>query len=313
VRVLALGWKPERVPAKGSQIGGIAKTYLKGLLILPFIPWVKNTFNRNPVTYLAGGLFHLGLFTVLILGHRAHAGLEEPDRFRLAHAAAPIVDWLAASAIVAMIALLINRLGQPVMKLLTGPAEWLNWLLCLRAHGSLAYVMTHHLFFVLRESVQHPYAVSGFAPDLDSLERISHFMFYFFSRTIHGSQFGNARCRHRRPEMKTQEAMNTFVKKPVAGGLANWKRAPAAASVPRPATSIRAPVTRSMPRCGSWSHCAGLTSNASPSAASSRPPSACRSQSMTRTSNTGARSSTTPVPCATNAPWSVRWASRWAR
>ena len=47
----------------------------------------------------------------------------------------PIVDWLAAGAIVAMIALFINRLVNPVLKLISGPAEWLNLAVRLPAHG----------------------------------------------------------------------------------------------------------------------------------------------------------------------------------
>ena len=31
VRVIALGWKPDRVPAKGSAIGGVVRSYLKAL------------------------------------------------------------------------------------------------------------------------------------------------------------------------------------------------------------------------------------------------------------------------------------------
>ena len=68
VRILFLGWQPDKVPARGSKLGGVAKSFLKGVLIWPFIPWVKNTFKRNPIIYMAGGLFHLGLFVVIFLG-----------------------------------------------------------------------------------------------------------------------------------------------------------------------------------------------------------------------------------------------------
>ncbi|MFN8456560.1 MAG: hypothetical protein U0401_18140 [Anaerolineae bacterium] len=35
---------------------------------MPFIPSVKYILNGNIVTFLAGGLFHLGLFVVIFLG-----------------------------------------------------------------------------------------------------------------------------------------------------------------------------------------------------------------------------------------------------
>lgn len=189
VRVVALGWKRNRVPAKGSALGGVAKSYAKALLILPFYPWVKNTFNRNPVTYMAGALFHFGLFTVVFLGAAHMLVWKSLLGFGWPTLPMPIVDWLAAGAIVAMIALFINRLVNPVMKLLTGPAEWLNWLMVFVPMVS-GYILTHHLFWPYEQA----YSIHMLSVNLLLIwipfSRISHFMFYFFSRTIHGSQFG---------------------------------------------------------------------------------------------------------------------------
>ncbi|MBN1264603.1 MAG: hypothetical protein JXA25_03865 [Anaerolineales bacterium] len=189
VRVIALGWKKDRVPARGSKAGGVVKSYLKSLLIWPFIPWVKQTFNRNPVIYLAGGLFHLGLFAVLVLGTPHMLVFKSLIGFGWPTLPLPIVDWLAAGAIVAMIALFINRLFHPVMKLISGPAEWLNLLLVFLPMVS-GYIMTHHLFF----KYEMAYSLHMLAVDLlliwIPLSRISHFVFYFFSKTIHGTEYG---------------------------------------------------------------------------------------------------------------------------
>ncbi len=84
VRVVLLGWKSDHVPARGSKLGGAAVSFLKGILIWPFIPWVKNTYSRNPIIYMAGGLFHLGLFVCNNLGYTTYVGLEESDRIRMA-------------------------------------------------------------------------------------------------------------------------------------------------------------------------------------------------------------------------------------
>jgi len=189
VRVLHLGWQSDKVPPKGSAAQGIVKSYLKGFLVLPFWPWVKNTFERNPVTYLAGALFHLGLFTVLLLGTAHMLVWKSLIGFGWPTLPMPIVDWLAAGAIVAMMALLINRVVNPVMRLITGPAEWINWLVVFVPMVT-GYIMTHHLFLTYdRAFTLHMLSVDILLIWIP-LSRISHFMFYLFSRTIHGSQFG---------------------------------------------------------------------------------------------------------------------------
>jgi nitrate reductase gamma subunit len=189
VRVLFLGFSPDRVRSRGSKTSGVVMAFLKSLIIWPFIPWVKNTFKKNPVTYLAGGIFHLGLFVVLILGTAHMLVWKSLLGFGWATLPLPIVDWMAAIAIVAMIVLFINRLVNPVLKLITGPAEWAN-LLFVFVPMVTGYVMTHHLFF--------PYEVlfSLHMLSVDLLliwipfSRISHFVFYFFSKVIHGDEFG---------------------------------------------------------------------------------------------------------------------------
>jgi nitrate reductase gamma subunit len=188
-RIVLLGWSPDRVPNRGSKVQGVGITYLKSLLIWPFIPWVKNTFTRNPIIYLAGGLFHLGLFVVIFLGAAHMLVWKSLLGFGWPTLPLPIVDWFAAGAIVAMIALFINRLVNPVLKLITGPAEWLN-LLVVFLPMLTGYIMTHHLFFAYDTLFSlHMLAVDVLLIWIP-LSRISHFMFYFFSRTIHGAQFG---------------------------------------------------------------------------------------------------------------------------
>jgi nitrate reductase gamma subunit len=189
VRVLALGWTPDRVQAKGSRVGGVATSFLKGIIIWPFIPWVKNTFSRNPIMYLAGGLFHLGLFVVIFLGTAHMLVWKSLLGFGWLTLPLPIVDWFAAGAIVAMIALFINRLVNPVLKLLTGPAEWLSWLIVFVPMVT-GYMMTHHLWFQYETLFSlHMLAVDVLLIWIP-LSRISHFMFYFFAKAIHGSDFG---------------------------------------------------------------------------------------------------------------------------
>lgn len=189
VNVIGLGWSKDRVPSRGSKTKGVIKSFLKGILIWPFIPWVKNTFKRNPLMYIAGGLFHLGLFVVIILGTPHMLAWKSLLGFGWPTFPIPIVDWLAAVTIVAMLVLLINRLVNPVLKLISGPAEYLTWLAVFLPMVT-GYMMTHHLFF----QYEVLYSLHMIMVDVlliwIPLSRISHFVFYFFSRVIHGQEFG---------------------------------------------------------------------------------------------------------------------------
>lgn len=189
VNVVLLGWQRDRTPARGSKLAGVAKSYLKGLLILPFWPWVQGTFRRNPIMYIAGGLFHLGLFVVIFLGTAHMLVWKSLLGFGWPTLPLPIVDWLAVVGMAAMLVLLVNRLVNPVLKLLTGPAEILNWLFVFLPMVS-GYILTHHLFFPYEMAYSLHMLTICVMLIWIPFSRISHFMFYFFSRTIHGTEFG---------------------------------------------------------------------------------------------------------------------------
>jgi nitrate reductase gamma subunit len=189
VRIIFLGWKPDKVPARGSKVGGALLSLLKGILIWPFVPFVKNTFKKNPLIYIAGGLFHLSLLVVLILGTAHMLVWKSLLGFGWATLPLPIVDWMAAVGIVAIIALFINRLVNPVLKLISGPSEWLNLVAVFLPMVS-GYMMTHHLWFRYEVLFSIHMIFVNLLLIWIPLSRISHFMFYFFSKVIHGADFG---------------------------------------------------------------------------------------------------------------------------
>jgi hypothetical protein len=192
IQALRPGWKHRAAIDKTGRAAGAGKSFLEGLLVLPFIPGLKGAFQRKPVIYLAGGLFHLGLLTVILLSKTHMAAWKGMIGFGWPVLPSVAVDWLAAIGIVAMLALFINRLVDPVLRLISGPAEWLNWLLVFLPMAT---------GFVLARKLWLPYEVSFTIHMLlvdilliwIPLSRISHFAFYFFARAIHGVEFNTRR------------------------------------------------------------------------------------------------------------------------
>lgn len=189
LRILLLGWSRDKVPSRGSKLLGVFKSYLKGLLALPFIPWVQRTFAPNALTYVAGGLFHLSLAAVVFFATPHMLVWKSLLGFGWPTLPFPVTDWLAAVGIAALVMLLINRLTHPVLRLITKGPLWLNWALVFLPFVT-GYTMTHHLW--LRYEVLfslHMIAVDALLIWIP-FSRISHFLFYFFSRTFHGAQAG---------------------------------------------------------------------------------------------------------------------------
>lgn len=189
LRVVMLGWRPDRAPVKGSRAKGVAISYAKGAIIWPFVPWVKDTFTRSPVVYVAGGLFHLGLFVVVFFSASHVQQWSKSLLLSWPPLPSPVVDWFAAAAIVAIVVLAFNRRVNPVLRLLSGPGEMLNLLMVFLPMVT-GYAHAHQLLVSYDVSFSlHMLAVDALHVYIP-FSRISHCVFYFVSRTIHGWEFG---------------------------------------------------------------------------------------------------------------------------
>ncbi len=190
LRVIMMGWKKDYAPPRGSAASGVIKTYTKALFILPFLPPKFPGTRHRPLTYIAGGMFHLGLFVVVFLGAAHVEAWRSVLGFGWPAAPTPIVDGFAAMAMIGMVILASNRIVSPVARMLTGLGEWLNWIIVFLPLLT-GWVAFHHLFGInyTRLFTLHMVTVDVMLIWIP-FSRISHFMTYFITRTMHGVKFG---------------------------------------------------------------------------------------------------------------------------
>jgi nitrate reductase gamma subunit len=135
LEVLILGRKPDFAEPRGSEMGPGWRTVLSRTLP------EAGSMKRSPFTVIGGYIWHIGFFISLLLfvPHiellKATLGLHWPGL------PSNIVDAVAAVTIVTLLAMLFSRLNHPVKRFLSGPEDYLTWLLTLLplVTGYLAY------------------------------------------------------------------------------------------------------------------------------------------------------------------------------
>lgn len=149
----------------------------------------QGLLKRDPVTYIGGYVFHLGLLATIFF-FAPHIEFFR-DLFGIGWPSLPsaLVDTSAVAAIAALLVLLAHRLTNPVKRMLSGYGDYLAWALTLLPllTGYLAY---HHLLF--------EYTLM-FALHLFSVElllvllpftKLFHTFSVFISRWYNGDIFG---------------------------------------------------------------------------------------------------------------------------
>ena len=139
IEILALGRKADLAPPRQSSAGSGWRTIATRSLPPP------GMLRRAPLTYLGGYVFHIGM-AIAVFFFVPHIELFR-GLFGLRWPGLPnsLVDIAALAAIVALLALLIGRMVDPVKRLLTGAGDWLAWALTF-APLVTGYAAFHHLF-----------------------------------------------------------------------------------------------------------------------------------------------------------------------
>ena len=121
--ILLLGRSPDYAEAKGSEFNGGMRTLLTRFLPEP------SSFKRAPFTVIGGYIWHIGFLIVLFLfvPHieliHGTLGIEWPGLSNY------LVDAITVVTIIPLLAMLIDRLVHPVKRYLSGPEDYLVWLL----------------------------------------------------------------------------------------------------------------------------------------------------------------------------------------
>jgi nitrate reductase gamma subunit len=121
--ILLLGRKANLAEAKGSEMAGGLRT-----IITRTVP-DRSTFQRSSVTIVAGYIFHIGLFVVCFLSAPHILFLKDIIGFGWPSAPTAVVDAFAVITIIALVAVLVNRLTNRVMRYLTNFEDLLIWFL----------------------------------------------------------------------------------------------------------------------------------------------------------------------------------------
>jgi nitrate reductase gamma subunit len=123
VEILLMGRKKNLArPAGSATAGGL------GTVMRRFVP-DSGTLQRSPFTVIAGYVFHIGLFVVIFL-FIPHILVFE-RAFGLSWPGLPsnIIDAVNVVTMIALVAVLIHRLIDPVKRMLSEFSDYLIWLL----------------------------------------------------------------------------------------------------------------------------------------------------------------------------------------
>lgn len=135
LEILSLGKKPDLSAGRGSGIQGGLRTILSRTLPR------KTVFVKEPLRIINGFVLHLGFFAVLFL-YEPHIELFQTG-LGISWPGLPsgMIDAIAAVTILALIAALVFRLTNPVLKFLTTSGDYVAWAV------TLAPVLTGYLAY----------------------------------------------------------------------------------------------------------------------------------------------------------------------
>lgn len=121
MEILLLGRKASLAEAKGSEMSSGLRT-----MITRSIP-DASTFKRSSFIVVAGYIFHIGLFITILLFAPHILLIKDVIGFGWPSLPTPLVDAIAVISIIALLALMANRITDNVRHYLTHFEDILIW------------------------------------------------------------------------------------------------------------------------------------------------------------------------------------------
>ena len=120
--ILLLGRKTNLAEAKGSEMSsGLRAIVTRSIQD-------KSTFQRSMITIVTGYIFHLGLFITIFLFAPHILMFKDIFGFGWPSLPTPVVDAMAVVTIITLLAVLVHRMRNNVLKFLTTTEDYLVWL-----------------------------------------------------------------------------------------------------------------------------------------------------------------------------------------
>jgi len=173
LRTLTFGRRRLHSPAEGSRRKGIAYAFGQGMM-----PWEKESAARHLPTYIAGMIYHAGIFAAVFWGLCLAAGIRPP------RAILPGVQFLMAAGFLSGTGLLLKRVIRPKMRYISCPDDYVSNLIVdgFVFSGLLSTWLTAAIpVFLITAIITFLYMPLG---------KIRHCFFFFYSRLLFGTYFG---------------------------------------------------------------------------------------------------------------------------
>jgi nitrate reductase gamma subunit len=121
LQIYLLGRKANLAEARGSEMAGGVGTMVRRTLPDP------GTFKRSSFTIITGWVFHVGLFVIIFLFVPHILVFEKATGLSWPGLPSNIVDATTVITLIALIAVLLYRLRDPVQRLLSEFGDYLVW------------------------------------------------------------------------------------------------------------------------------------------------------------------------------------------